>query len=140
MVEVDIIQIISSKIKDKWPNPKDLPTGEEFTNTFSIKKSTSKEGPMKISLLFKLVSEKRFTEIKHDPRVYNNIQANKVFFRVAHFGTHKISSPGFLIEAQPTLTRYKDLRNNIASYLNTVTVTDNLIITKWQEENIPTDW
>eukprot|EP00957_Ditylum_brightwellii_P205267 15343109-Ditylum_brightwellii.AAC.3 len=70
-----------------------------------------------------------FTEIKHDPRVYNHIQANKIFLRVAHFGTQKIASPGFPMEAHPTLTRYKDLRNNIASYLTTTNVTDNPIVT-----------
>eukprot|EP00957_Ditylum_brightwellii_P135692 10347904-Ditylum_brightwellii.AAC.2 len=66
-------------MEDKWPNSKDLPTEEEFTKVFSMRQSTPKEGPAKISLFFKLVAEKRFTEIKHDTRVYNHIQANKVF-------------------------------------------------------------
>eukprot|EP00957_Ditylum_brightwellii_P140705 10718121-Ditylum_brightwellii.AAC.1 len=77
MVKVDTVQIVSSETEEKWPNPKDIPTGEEFTNAFGVSQSTSKEGPAKISLFFKLVLEKRFTEIKHDPRVCNCIQANK---------------------------------------------------------------
>eukprot|EP00957_Ditylum_brightwellii_P166610 12682829-Ditylum_brightwellii.AAC.1 len=79
MAEVDNIQIVSRVTEDKWPNPKDLPTGEEFTKDFSIRHITPKDSPTKISLVFNLVLEKIFTEIKHDNRVYKHIQTNKVF-------------------------------------------------------------
>eukprot|EP00957_Ditylum_brightwellii_P205268 15343109-Ditylum_brightwellii.AAC.4 len=33
IAEVDTIQIILSKMEDKWPSPKEIPTGEEPTHS-----------------------------------------------------------------------------------------------------------
>lgn len=78
--------------------------------------------------------EKVFTEIKDVNRVYKHIQKNKVVIQATQFGKKNVSQC-FLIEAHFTLTRYEDLRNEIASYLTTTKATDNLIVSKWQEDN-----
>eukprot|EP00957_Ditylum_brightwellii_P158447 12059637-Ditylum_brightwellii.AAC.2 len=87
-----------------WSEPEDIPSGEDFEDSFKLQKSTGGKRQQKIILHCVIRSKKWLGDIKFGSNLLSYLNTNKIFMNYNKFETEETGSPGFLIELHPTLT------------------------------------
>ena len=119
----------------KW-NVNEIPSGKEFESLFNAQYKTSARGAGRAKIKCNLHTRSKFATIKYENAIFSYLEMNKIYVNYDAFNTLNTSSPGFLINLHPTLTRKDNLQTSLAEDMAKVPINrQNSVIKHWLDDN-----
>eukprot|EP00957_Ditylum_brightwellii_P159845 12167533-Ditylum_brightwellii.AAC.1 len=138
MATVDRTLYLQSNITNRvCKTAGEIPTGEEFTQSFDTKQEVFRKCPTKENAYTSIVLTLHLATIEFDDQVYAHLKTHNTYVYQDMFARSNIVSPGLIVGIHPTLVRKEDYAKEIKQSLEKMKFPDTEACKIWIQDNEP---